>query len=808
MQNRLTKKQILLICLAALIFIGAAVASDMIIKAERSKTADAVPASSSVATASSSSAVYSDIRSRLTDKLEDTGYEPGPSVLNLAYYYPEGADTGDVINSYAGQIFSHMSELEADYMSGFYALYDRSPLSVASEQGLGTDRVMGKYDPTDPAHVATDPSTWTVNHFKNINVAFYDGDGNRINQYSAVKEIISMASVYSYYHDMMDAEAMEDYAAALWSSLHSSSITLGNVYYCSGCIGRSVQDEANEAIEQEREQQKLWDTLAEATAKSAGDAALTALGFGGDQKSAAGSGASGELYASNVSSGDSSASGDMGSDTSMTGTGVSDAGSQAVTMPSGLEGISDIVSKLTGSSQSADSTADASVQPSGGNAGALGTENTVSDTTVSDTAAIEASAAEGLGTDATVDETSAITGSVTETSMADSSASIDPAAASSDVQGSGQSNAESMDQYSEDEYIISGDHVFKRSSGIGFEDHSDVSYSSQAASMEQSAEAQLPADQALAGYDASGSDAPLPPTEIQQPVESAPSQVTTAAAVSESASTDGAQAAGTTTADTSGADATAQSSSSQGGIVGSCPGHIDIYIRIDLKGIDDENGLIAADRIGNDPANFNDRWQGWTEERIAEAKELNSQDWFSRYGLTISAINLAQPLSIDEVNYYMSLLDAEVSYQRRDIIEYALNSVGRVPYYWGGKPYGGGYGSNSFGTVTWPDEKGRVLRGLDCSGWINWIYWSVTGSSLHGESTGTLVGCGRRIQRSELQPGDIIIRTGADAHVVMFLDWTQNGNMLVIHETGSLINNVVVSEMTADWPYYRSLIND
>ena len=70
------------------------------------------------------------------------------------------------------------------------------------------------------------------------------------------------------------------------------------------------------------------------------------------------------------------------------------------------------------------------------------------------------------------------------------------------------------------------------------------------------------------------------------------------------------------------------------------------------------------------------------------------------------------------------------------------------------------------------------------------------------------MGCGRKISRSELRSGDIIIRTGADAHVVMFLAWADSGNMIVIHETGGVTNNVIVSEMAADWPYYRTLIYD
>ena len=51
-----------------------------------------------------------------------------------------------------------------------------------------------------------------------------------------------------------------------------------------------------------------------------------------------------------------------------------------------------------------------------------------------------------------------------------------------------------------------------------------------------------------------------------------------------------------------------------------------------------------------------------------------------------------------------------------------------------------------------------------------------------------------------------MVRIGADAHVVMFIEWAENGNMVVVHETGGAINNVTVSEMSADWPYYRKLI--
>ncbi len=118
-----------------------------------------------------------------------------------------------------------------------------------------------------------------------------------------------------------------------------------------------------------------------------------------------------------------------------------------------------------------------------------------------------------------------------------------------------------------------------------------------------------------------------------------------------------------------------------------------------------------------------------------------------------------------------------------------------------------GFVGNDFGRVTVPDQEGRTLLGLDCSGWISWVYWSALKERLPVENTSGLSSYGRSIQRAELQPGDLIIRTGDNAHVYLFLAWAPDGSMYVIHETGGITNNVTVSKTNADWPYYRSLLD-
>lgn len=169
---------------------------------------------------------------------------------------------------------------------------------------------------------------------------------------------------------------------------------------------------------------------------------------------------------------------------------------------------------------------------------------------------------------------------------------------------------------------------------------------------------------------------------------------------------------------------------------------------------------------------------------------------------------MTNPLTPSEIDSYMADLPSDLSVTRRELIRYALSSVGKIPYHWGGKASRPDYNGNNFGTLVPADTEGRILKGLDCSGWINWVYWSVTGSRLPYESTSGLALCGTKIGRNELQPGDIVIRTGEDAHVIMFLGWTEDGRIRCIHESSAGVNNVTVSVRDANWPYYIRILNE
>lgn len=256
---------------------------------------------------------------------------------------------------------------------------------------------------------------------------------------------------------------------------------------------------------------------------------------------------------------------------------------------------------------------------------------------------------------------------------------------------------------------------------------------------------------------------------------------------------------------------------------GYCPGHLDMSVDVTIIGIDGNRNLFTIDDMGSSQALPNEGtdiqaasedseevskkiWEGWNTSNQNYARCINYQDWHQLYGLTVSSvISISNPLSESEIQSYLKQLPEDLSETRRQVVEFALRSVGKVPYYWGGKPYNAGYDSNSFGAVIGADEDGRMLRGLDCSGWINWVYWSATGTRLPYESTGGLVTCGTAVSREHLQPGDIIVRLGDMPHVVMFLSWTGDGQMTAIHESSDS-NNVTVGTMTADWNHYRKLV--
>lgn len=465
----------------------------------------------------------------------EEGDSQGLSVdeMNLFHVFPDGAEDTFPVSSVGGQIFTELTEWDLDWAGAVYSYSHLTPAEMTEKMGISKACIIGDYNPENKNHAADDPSTWTIDQFRNVWFLTEDGDGNSISPYSNIFQIMSLANVYSYYQDPNDSEAFLSYCKELWKASHFYTLVISDVYHCSGCVRK------NETAETD--------------------------------------------------------------------------GSE----PETEANPTDEIPETAGISE----TTDTGVR--------IGTE----------------------------------------------------------------SNA-------------------------------------------------------------------TPETET---------------------------------------------AGDEGELF--CPGHVDLTIVLKIAGLTEENNLFTLDATGNDESGYTQNgWQGWKEENRQAALRLAEKDWYLEYGLSTELSSPQLPVSTVDVDAYLGDLPFGLSQERKNLLRFALNSVGRVPYYWGGKPSAIGYEGNNFGTAVSPDTEGRSLKGLDCSGWISWVYWSATGKRLPYESTSGLASLGERISREELQPGDILVRTGKDAHTVMFLGWTQDGKIQCVHETSGSVNNVTISIRDADWPYYIRLM--
>ena len=812
----------------------------------------------------------------LMDSESASQFQPAPDKLNLAYFYRDGADTSDTIHSYAGEVYQKLMTADNEYLAKIYDEAGVSPLNLAKRLGVSSSRVMGKYNPNAGGQDPNNASTWYIPNFKNVNVSFYNADGEQVNEYSNVKDIMAMASVYCYAHNYLDVDTFEKYCEELYSKSRSYTISIGKVYYDSGCINRTAKEEADDAQRVEEALAALKLQLQAATnrseglltqdALSAGSASISAenqqvLNLTGDsttttaemknyetQTDAEGNaGGKGIIFHS-----DSDGNGSAGSQSAVTSVPESAAAS--------TEAQTQAVAQTAAPTQAQTQAAAAQTQASSGNSSmlVLGAMQPVKKMSTRSTQGATTGRSGLLSGLKSLRELGTL-----DTSDADGTAGTMAQAAQETVAsldgvhygapgsyGTAREYAEAQKNARAAASLTSSMLVFGDSETAAASAVPETAAVSTEASETQAVVSQTTPTSTedttyetdengqkkkhYAGYEAGkGIDEVNKPTSAAAGANSSVGgDVQTTTASADSAQT----VIGTFTGEqlknmdentlrqlvqqSIAAEEEKQSANTETDVKSKnyCPGHVDLYVKVTIYGFEDAKGLrtvalSADDQDENeatkslDAALARNGWNGWTEEQMGYVQKLISQDWFKTYGLSISTINPKQPLTEEEISKYLSSLPDDISEARKAVIQFALSSVGKIPYYWGGKASAASYEKNGFGRVIEADYKGRVLRGLDCSGWVQWVYWSAIGNRLNGaSSTATLIGEGEKIRRSELQPGDIIVRVGADSHVVMFLQWAGNGNMIVIHENSGA-NNVSVSEVTANYPYYRKLID-
>lgn len=180
-------------------------------------------------------------------------------------------------------------------------------------------------------------------------------------------------------------------------------------------------------------------------------------------------------------------------------------------------------------------------------------------------------------------------------------------------------------------------------------------------------------------------------------------------------------------------------------------------------------------------------------------------------------VNLAQLISSVTIDDAAALellesLPVNLSPERRAVVQQALSLVGKVNYFWGGKSLVLGWDSR-WGQLTkvWaagsPSTGTYRPYGLDCSGFVDWVFYNVSGGSyVIGQGGGAEAqhwNCSP-ISWGAAQPGDLVFYPNDD-HIGIVGGKSETGHLLIIH-CASGRNNVVITDasgfMTIGTPLY------
>lgn len=215
-------------------------------------------------------------------------------------------------------------------------------------------------------------------------------------------------------------------------------------------------------------------------------------------------------------------------------------------------------------------------------------------------------------------------------------------------------------------------------------------------------------------------------------------------------------------------------------------------------GEDEEDTVILHIRVAvKDHLQMAEAYHFTTEQKklLEELMQPEYEELFMR--LTGSYQDIA--LSDKEVAEIMKKLPADLSEERKQVVLTAYQLLGKVNYFWGGKSlvlgWDSRWGTPMEVTAAGSSSSGTVRPfGLDCSGFVDWVFYNVTSGSYvigHGGGASSQHSYCTDISWSDAQPGDLVFYPG-DSHVGIVCGFDSSGNIMVIH-CASSENNVVVT---------------
>ena len=207
---------------------------------------------------------------------------------------------------------------------------------------------------------------------------------------------------------------------------------------------------------------------------------------------------------------------------------------------------------------------------------------------------------------------------------------------------------------------------------------------------------------------------------------------------------------------------------------------------------------------------------GWTEKNLyititaKTAEEMKTAYHFNRNQITaleelLEQRDLLRELIEDvysvsgDTAALLRDLSEGLSPEREAVVRTAYSLVGKVNYFWGGKSLVLGWDSR-WGELRQVTAAGSSTTGtyrpygLDCSGFVDWVFYNVTGGQYvigHGGGATMQHNYCTDISWSAAQPGDLVFYPD-NSHVGIVGGWDANGELLIIH-CASGANNVVVT---------------
>ena len=207
---------------------------------------------------------------------------------------------------------------------------------------------------------------------------------------------------------------------------------------------------------------------------------------------------------------------------------------------------------------------------------------------------------------------------------------------------------------------------------------------------------------------------------------------------------------------------------------------------------------------------------GWTEKNLyitvtaKTAEEMKTEYHFNRNQIAAldelleqrdllrELIEDAYSVSGDTAALIRSLPE-DLSPEREAVVRTACSLVGKVNYFWGGKSLVIGWDAR-WGELRQVTAAGSSTTGtyrpygLDCSGFVDWVFYNQSGSSYvigHGGGATMQHSYCTDISWADAQPGDLVFYPD-NSHVGIVGGRDANGELLIIH-CASGYNNVVIT---------------